>query len=288
MPDGRARVRRTLAAIGVRSEPQQDGAEPPPFDIRKHLPSAAAVLLMIEVFGVSDFSVTSSLAIASTASITTVVTGAAIALLPYLLPIVCLLALARMVQQYASGAAADTLIVSGAIFVAALLLSAWKNVLIIAAASLVYVAVFAAVARISARWGSAHDDRPVRLRTFPMILVGLLIAFFLTLTEPWVAPEVITVTATPAVAASLEPRDGFVRVGNTYRGIGYPLDTGGGNLSVLARTTRRIVRFPSSAVLSRKICRYDLPVYREVLLHDLLGHSDKPPNPACPSVEELE
>jgi hypothetical protein len=267
---------------------------PPPvtrasIDWGKYLPVGAIVLLMVEVYGVSDFSVTSSLAIIASAGVTQVVVGAALSLLPYLLPIVFLLAAWRIVQAHRiGGISPDLLVMTWAVLIASLLLSAWQNILVVAGAAGVYVALFL-VAEMVLRRDQPERRRVPRphLHPFPMVVVALLIAFFSTVTSPWTAPEVVTVKATPAVIAALEQDDGFVRTGDEFRGVAYPLDDGGGSLSVLARTTRRVIRLPSGDVVSRSICRYDLPSHREVLMHELLGHRDDTPNPNCPTRSEL-
>jgi hypothetical protein len=258
-------------------------------DWGKYLPVGAVILLMVEVYGVSDFSVTSSLAIISSAGVTQVVVGAALSLLPYLLPIVFLLAAWRVVQSRRTGGISpDLLVMTWAVLVAALLLSAWRNILVVAAAAAIYVAVFLLAERVLRRGGPERRrvSRP-HLHPFPMAVVALLIAFFSTVTEPWMAPEVITVAATPAVIAALEHDDGFVRVDDEFRGVAYPLDEDDGALSVLARTTRRVIRLPADDVDARSICRHALPSHQEVLMHELLGHSDETPNPDCPTVAEL-
>lgn len=261
----------------------------PSIDWGKYLPVGAVVLLMIEVYGVSDFSVTSSLAIISSAGVTQVVVGAALSLLPYLLPIVFLLAAWRVVQaRRVGGTSPDILVLTWAVLIAAFLLSAWQNVLVIAGAAAVYVALFLAAERVLRREEPERRSVPrPHLHPFPMVVVALLIAFFSTVTSPWTAPEVVTVKATPAVIAALENDDGFVRVGDHFEGVAYPLDDADGSLSVLARTTRRVIRFPAGDVLTRSICRYRLPSHREVLMHQLLGHRDDTPNPDCPTVDQL-
>jgi hypothetical protein len=261
----------------------------PSIDWGKYLPVGAIVLLMVEVYGVSDFSVTSSLAIVSSAGVTQVIVGAALSLLPYLLPMVFLLAVWRVVQSRRSGGTSpDVLVMTWAVLVAALLLSAWQNVLVVAAAAAVYVVLFLGAEHVLRRGGPERRrvSRP-HLHPFPMVVVALLVAFFTTVTEPWTAPEVITVEATPAAVAALEHDDGFVRTGDEFRGVAYPLDDDGGALSVLARTTRRVIRLPAEDVMSRSICRYALPSHQEVLMHELLGHRDATPNPDCPPVAEL-
>ncbi|MCW2992302.1 MAG: hypothetical protein JWM73_2896, partial [Solirubrobacterales bacterium] len=213
----------------------------------------------------------------------------ALSLLPYLLPIVFLLAAWRIVQAHRiGGISPDLLVMTWAVLIASLLLSAWQNILVVAGAAGVYVALFL-VAEMVLRRDQPERRRVPRphLHPFPMVVVALLIAFFSTVTSPWTAPEVVTVKATPAVIAALEQDDGFVRTGDEFRGVAYPLDDGGGSLSVLARTTRRVIRLPSGDVVSRSICRYDLPSHREVLMHELLGHRDDTPNPNCPTRSEL-
>jgi hypothetical protein len=264
-----------------------EGAGPSPFDLRKHLPSAAVVLLLVEVYGVSDFSVTSSMAIISSAGVAQVATGAALALLPYLLPLVCLLALGRGVQLYAQGAHPDSAIVAWLICVAAFLLSAWQNLLLVAGLGVVYVLLFTLASRLMTRRADGTDPVTARPRLFPMAVVAVLVGFFATLSDPWVAPEVIFVRATPATLASLQAGDGFVRTRGGLKGVAYPLDSGGGSLTVLARTTRRVIRLPAGDVIARNLCRYDLPSHKESLLHELVGHDEVTPNRDCPTPAQL-
>lgn len=254
------------------------------------MPFAAVVLLMVEVYGVSDYSVTSALAILSSAGPAQVAAGATLVLVPYLLPVIGLLALWRGFRLHAAGHHPDHAILAWALAVAALLLSAWQNVLLVIAVGVVYVAVFAAVAAVMpATLGNQRAvERPARRpRPIPMVIVALLAGFFASLSDPWVAPEIVTLKATPATEQALEARDGFVRTAAGWRGVAYPLDTGQSSETFLARTTRRVIHLRSDDVLARSVCRYDLPSYKEALIHELLGHSDQSPNPPCPSVDEL-
>jgi hypothetical protein len=135
--------------------------------------------------------------------------------------------------------------------------------------------------------GGATEHPARRPRPVPMVIVALLVGFFASLSDPWVAPEVVTLRATPATNEALEARDGFVRSAAGWRGVAYPLDTGESSETFLVRTTRRVLHVRSEDVLVRSVCRYDLPSHKEALIHELLGHSDESPNPSCPSVDEL-
>lgn len=260
------------------------------FDYTKHLsiivPVVAAVGLMVEVYGVSDFSVTTSLAILSAAGPGQVAVGAIFTLVPYLLPIIALVAIAWGVGLRRTGGSADRALLALALAISALLLSAWQNLVVVGVAAVLYVAVFAAVARlVPDRAGGPRSWRP---RPGPMVLVALLAATFASLKEPWTAPEVITVRATPEVVDALEDRDGFVRAGAVLRGVAYPLETTEDEAETyLVRTTRRVLRLPDEAVVARTVCRFDLPSHHAVLLDQLLGNDDPTANPACPDAAAL-
>lgn len=261
------------------------------FDYTKHLsiivPVVAAVALMVEVYGVSDFSVTSSLAILSAAGPGQVAVGAVFTLVPYLLPVIALLAVAWIARMHASGAHPDRILLAGALALMAVLLSAWQNLLVVGLGVLAYVALFTFLVRVLPGRFLRDEDAVRRPRPGPVALVALMVAFFASLYDPWVAPEVVTIESTPAVLAALQERDGFVRSGDLLRGVAYPLDTDARSQTYLVRTTRRVLHVPAEAVVARSVCRYDLPGHHPALLDQLLGRDDPTPNPACPSEDEL-
>lgn len=242
---------------------------------------------MVEVYGVSDFSVTSSLAILSAAGPGQVAVGAVFTLVPYLLPVIALLAILWSVRLGRSGGHPDRVLMAAALALASLLLSAWQNIVVVALAAGVYLAVFALLARVVPQGVLDAGDAARRPRAGPMVILALLVATFVSLDDPWVAPEVLTVRATPAVLDAMEDRDGFARAGAVLRGVAYPLDTGEASQTYLVRTTRRVLHVPGEAVVARSICRYDLPGHHAVLLDQLLGRDDPTPNPACPDGDDL-
>lgn len=261
------------------------------FDYTKHLsiivPVVATVALMIEVYGVSDFSVTSSLAILSAAGPGQVAAGAVFTLVPYLLPVIALLAIAWLARMRATGAHPDRMLLAGALALTAVLLSAWQNLLVVGLGVLAYGALFTVLVRVLPGRLLRDEDAMRRPRLGPVALVALMGAFLASLDDPWVAPEVVTIKSTPAVVAALEDRDGFVRSGDQLRGVAYPLDTDAGSQTYLVRTTRRVLHVPAEAVVARSVCRYELPGHHAVLLDQLLGRDDPTPNPPCPSEDEL-
>lgn len=242
---------------------------------------------MVEVYGVSDFSVTSSLAILSEAGPGPVAVGAVFTLVPYLLPVFALLCLAFGTRLRAGGGHPDRTLLAWALALIATLLSAWQNLLVVVLAALLYLAVFRLLAR-TLPGGLLNDGADAgRPRAGPMTLAALLAAFLVSLDDPWVAPEVVTIEATPAVEAALADDDGFVRVGDELRGVAYPLDTDAKSQTFLVRTTRRVLHVPGEAVVARSICRYDLPGHHPVLLDQVLGRDDPTPNPPCPDADTL-
>lgn len=254
------------------------------------MPTAAVILVMVEVYGVADFSVTTSLAILSSAGPTQVAAGAVLALLPYLLPIVALAAFWWGLRLRAVGANADHPLIAWAVAAAAILLSAWQNILVILGIAIAYLAALCVAAWMlgrAQRSRSAGEPRPLQFRAGPMLIVATLAVFLLTLTEPWVAPEVVTIRESPEVRSALEPSDGLVNSKIGLTGVAYPLEDGLTWDTFLIRKTRRVIRIRSEDVLSRNTCRYDLPQHHEALLHELLGHDDPPVNDECPTQAQL-
>jgi hypothetical protein len=245
------------------------------------------VALMVEVYGVSDFSVTSSLAILSAAGPGQVAVGAVFTLVPYLLPVIALLTIAWGARLRATGTHPDRMLVAGALAVTAILLSSWQSLLTVGLAAAAYLAVFALLVRVLPGDLLGEEGAARRPRLAPMVIVALLAAFLVSLDDPWVAPEVVTIESSPAVVSALEDRDGFVPAGDLLRGVAYPLDTDARSQTFLVRTTRRVLHVPGEAVVARSVCRYDLPGHHAVLLDQLLGRDDPTPNPACPDEDEL-
>ncbi|MFL5894950.1 MAG: hypothetical protein ACJ76Z_07535 [Thermoleophilaceae bacterium] len=274
--------------------PARPAAEPTlvRIDWTDHLPIVGAALaflfIMVEAYGVGDFDIPTALALYDSAGATEILLGTLLGFLPYLLPIAAFAGVWSAVRMTRRSAGWSARAAAWALAAVAGALSAWGFALVMGALLAVYGAIVVVLVRAADRrhvrmHGSRSDYRRPRERSAagPAAVVALASFFVVSLTTPWVPPELVRVK--PAAGVDFRPADAFTRVGSDLQGTAYVMGDAQGWLTLLSYRNRRVVRIPADALVSRHVCRRSVPIPRESLVQLLFARSQDSQTPPCPN-----
>jgi hypothetical protein len=127
---------------------------------------------------------------------------------------------------------------------------------LVAAYVVLLLALAPSVNAFRLRRGTGGPVRPLRVRPGQVAIVAGIGFFFLSLTDPWVPPEILVVRASPHISQDiLQPDDGFVRTPDGYEGVAYVLRVDLAEVTILTDRNRRVMTLHVHDVLARHVCR---------------------------------